>query len=209
MLIVCGDGNAIFSKTCFHFAKNCHHLAKDSFCHTAREPSQWHCYANACAARRPYRTHAGRHASNTVSLDTWQRYWARYKLQDKHSANLCLGRRPHQRSMDDVEEIEHALTRWTKYGIDLPRTARLELCTVSLTVMCNGLLTEAAFQKHLWCRVYCVDCSTWGLPPSCQATLYSSKATMVTNSTSFWAAQLTCWLLRRTNLDRCISWANT
>ena len=50
--------------------------------------------------------------------------------------------------MDDVEEIEHALTRWTKYGIDLPRTARLELCTVSMIVMCSGLLTEAAFQRN-------------------------------------------------------------
>ena len=41
-------------------------------------------------------------------------------------------RRPLQRSVDDVEEIEHALTRWSRYGLDLPRPSRLELCKVGL-----------------------------------------------------------------------------
>lgn len=43
----------------------------------------------------------------------------------------CLGGRPHLRRPEIVEEIEDVLTKWSKYGADLPRAARLELCKVS------------------------------------------------------------------------------
>ncbi|KAA6420586.1 MAG: hypothetical protein FRX49_09379 [Trebouxia sp. A1-2] len=36
--------------------------------------------------------------------------------------------RPHKRTPGGIEEIEHALTKWSKYGLDLPTPARLELC---------------------------------------------------------------------------------
>ncbi|KAL0028776.1 hypothetical protein WJX79_006703 [Trebouxia sp. C0005] len=35
---------------------------------------------------------------------------------------------PHKRTPGGIEEIEHALTKWSKYGLDLPTPARLELC---------------------------------------------------------------------------------
>ncbi|DBA83984.1 TPA: Rap guanine nucleotide exchange factor-like 1 [Trebouxia sp. C0004] len=35
---------------------------------------------------------------------------------------------PHKRTSDDIEEIEHVLTKWSKYGLELPTPARLELC---------------------------------------------------------------------------------
>ena len=41
-----------------------------------------------------------------------------------------FGRRPHKRGAEVVEEIEHALTKWSRYGVDMPRAARLELCKV-------------------------------------------------------------------------------
>lgn len=45
---------------------------------------------------------------------------------------ICwLSRSPKDRSQDNIEEIEHALTRWSRYGTDLPQTIRLELCQVS------------------------------------------------------------------------------
>lgn len=40
---------------------------------------------------------------------------------------LC---RPHLRGSEVIEEIEHALTKWSKYGLDMPRAVRLELCKV-------------------------------------------------------------------------------
>lgn len=38
--------------------------------------------------------------------------------------------RPHLRGSEVIEEIEHALTKWSKYGLDMPRAVRLELCKV-------------------------------------------------------------------------------
>ena len=38
--------------------------------------------------------------------------------------------RPHMRGDEVVEQIEHALTKWSKYGVDIPRAVRLELCKV-------------------------------------------------------------------------------
>ena len=38
--------------------------------------------------------------------------------------------RPHLRGGEVIEEIEHALTKWSKYGVDMPRAVRLELCKV-------------------------------------------------------------------------------
>ncbi|KAL0037517.1 hypothetical protein WJX77_000810 [Trebouxia sp. C0004] len=35
---------------------------------------------------------------------------------------------PHLRGDEVIEEIEHALTKWSKYGVDMPRVVRLELC---------------------------------------------------------------------------------
>ncbi|DBB02473.1 hypothetical protein WJX82_005804 [Trebouxia sp. C0006] len=35
---------------------------------------------------------------------------------------------PHLRGDEVIEEIEHALTKWSKYGVDMPRAVRLELC---------------------------------------------------------------------------------
>ncbi|KAL3130956.1 Rap guanine nucleotide exchange factor-like 1 [Trebouxia sp. C0009 RCD-2024] len=36
--------------------------------------------------------------------------------------------RPHLRSVEDITEIKYALTKWSKYGMDLPKPSRLELC---------------------------------------------------------------------------------
>ena len=41
--------------------------------------------------------------------------------------NFC---RPHLRGADVIEEIEHALTKWSRYGVEMPRAIRLELCKV-------------------------------------------------------------------------------
>lgn len=38
--------------------------------------------------------------------------------------------RPHLRGSEVIEEIEHAMTKWSKYGLDMPRAVRLELCKV-------------------------------------------------------------------------------
>ncbi|KAL0028754.1 hypothetical protein WJX79_005068 [Trebouxia sp. C0005] len=35
---------------------------------------------------------------------------------------------PHLRGDEVIEEIEQALTKWSKYGVDMPRAVRLELC---------------------------------------------------------------------------------
>ncbi len=43
---------------------------------------------------------------------------------------MLLHFRPHLRGDEVIEEIEHALTKWSKYGVDMPRAVRLELCKV-------------------------------------------------------------------------------
>lgn len=42
----------------------------------------------------------------------------------------CSVCRPHLRGEEVIEEIEHALTKWSRYGVDMPRAVRLELCKV-------------------------------------------------------------------------------
>ena len=45
--------------------------------------------------------------------------------------------RPHLRGAEVIEEIEHALTKWSRYGVDMPRAVRLELCKVQqISFMC-------------------------------------------------------------------------
>lgn len=50
-----------------------------------------------------------------------------------------------------VEAIENALTKWSKYGADLPRAARLELCKVMKCFSLQSTLSlRLELQRALW-----------------------------------------------------------
>lgn len=46
--------------------------------------------------------------------------------------SLLAACRPHLRTDEDIEQVEHVLVNWVKYGLDMPRPIRMELCRVSM-----------------------------------------------------------------------------
>ena len=44
---------------------------------------------------------------------------------------LLVAYRPHLRTDEDIDQVEHVLVNWVKYGLDMPRPIRMELCRVS------------------------------------------------------------------------------